>query len=145
MFVSFNNNRPYYFMKKINKSFGVHLMFDASDCDEKILNDANLLYDLLDNLPHELKMRPMIKPYVVKTPGNNKRDPGGWSGFVLIEESHISLHTFVKRKFVTVDIYTCKRFNTSFAIAYLKKYFKTNNAETIVEIRGKNYPDKNVI
>lgn len=124
--------------------FGMHLMLDAYNCDVKVLDDANLLYDLLDRLPHDLKMKPMIKPYIVKTPGNDKRDPGGWSGFILIEESHISFHTFVKRGFVTVDIYSCKKFNTDFAIEFLKKFFKTANVETSIEIRGKNYPDKNI-
>lgn len=124
--------------------FGAHLMFDAYDCDSKVLDDANLLYDLLEDLAKKLRMRAMIKPYIVKTPGNNKRDPGGWSGFVLIEESHISFHTFVKRGFVTVDIYSCKKFNTKLAINYLKKFFKAKEIETIIEVRGKKYPDKNI-
>lgn len=131
-------------MKKINKAFGMHLMFDAVNCDIEVLDDANLLYGLLDTLPVKLKMRSMIKPYIVKTPGNNKRDPGGWSGFTLIEESHISFHTFVKRGFVTVDIYSCKKFNSKLAINELKKFFRTNDAETVVEVRGKNYPKKNI-
>lgn len=125
--------------------FGLHLMLDAYDCDVRTLDDANLLYNLLEKLCKDLGMRPMIKPYIVRTPGNNKRDPGGWSGFILIEESHISFHTFVKRKFVTVDIYTCKNFDTDLAIKELKEFFKTKNAETIVEIRGKNYPPDNLI
>jgi S-adenosylmethionine decarboxylase len=89
-------------------------------------------------------MKPMIKPYIVRTPGNNAHDPGGWSGFILIEESHISFHTFVKRGFVTVDIYTCKSFDTDLAIKSLKKFFKTEKVETIVEVRGKNYPNENI-
>ena len=126
-----------------NKPFGMHLMFDAYDCDPAVLNNSNLLYDFLDELPQKLKMRAMIKPYIVKTPGNNKHDPGGWSGFILIEESHISFHTFVKRGFVTVDIYTCKKFNSKVAISYLNNFFKTKEAEIIIEQRGKNYPEKN--
>lgn len=128
-----------------NKPFGIHFMFDAVNCDPAVLDNANLLYDLLDKLPKDLGMRPMIKPYIVKTPGNNKRDPGGWSGFILIEESHISFHTFVRRGFVTVDIYSCKKFNTKLALKELKEFFRTKDAETITEIRGKRYPDKNII
>jgi len=128
-----------------NVPFGMHLMFDAYDCDPSVLDDANVLYNLLDGLPAKLGMRPMIKPYIVRTPGNDKRDPGGWSGFVLIEESHISFHTFVRRKFVTVDIYTCKSFDTERATKELKEFFKTDNAETHVEIRGKNYPPENIL
>ena len=125
--------------------FGIHLMFDAYDCDVKSLEDANLLYNLLEKLTKDLGMKPMIKPYIVRTPGNDKRDPGGWSGFILIEESHISFHTFVRRKFVTVDIYTCKSFDTDLAIKELKEYFKSEKAETIIEVRGKNYPPENLI
>lgn len=132
-------------MKSTNKPFGIHLMFDAIDCDTDVLDDANLLYELLDMLPSKLKMRPMIKPYIVKTLGNTKRDPGGWSGFILIEESHISFHTFVKKGFVTVDIYSCKKFNSNLAIKILKNFFKTDNAETILEVRGKKYPARNII
>lgn len=131
--------------KNKNLPFGIHLMFDASNCDHEVLDDANLLYDLLDTLPKKLRMRSMIKPYIVKTLGNNKRDPGGWSGFVLIEESHISFHTFVKRKFVTVDIYSCKKFDIVLASKYLTKFFKTENPEIIIEERGKSYPEKNII
>lgn len=125
-------------------TFGLHLMVDAYDCDPKVLGDANLLYKLLDTLPTELKMRKMIKPYIVSTEGNNIKDPGGWSGFVLIEESHISFHTFVRRGFVTIDIYSCREFDTKAAIAYLKKFFKTKNVEYIVEKRGKKYPAENI-
>src|SRR3989344_3263678 len=100
-------------------------MMDAYDCDKKVLDDANLLYKLLDELPTKLGMRKMIKPYIVSTEGNNAKDPGGWSGFVLIEESHISFHTFVKRGFVTIDIYSCKQFDTEIAVEYLKKFFKS--------------------
>lgn len=124
--------------------FGLHLMVDAYNCNKKILNDANLLYKFLDDLPTTLGMRKMIKPYIVSTEGNNIKDPGGWSGFVLIEESHISFHTFVKRKFVTIDIYSCKEFDTKVAINYLKKLFTTKDMEVIIEQRGKKYPAENV-
>lgn len=125
-------------------TFGLHLMVDAYDCDQKVLANANLLYKLLDSLPTELGMRKMIKPYIVSTEGNNIKDPGGWSGFILIEESHISLHTFVKRGFVTIDVYSCKEFDIKIALKYLKKVFKTSNLEYIVEKRGKKYPAENI-
>lgn len=124
--------------------FGIHVMFEGYNCNSQVLDDANRLYKLLDDLPIILGMRKMIKPYIVSTEGNNKRDPGGWSGFVLIEESHISFHTFVKRRFVTADIYSCKHFDANLAIDYLKKFFKTNDIECLIEERGKRYPDKNI-
>jgi len=124
--------------------FGVHLMLEAYDCDPKVLNDANVVYNVLNNLPAKIHMTKMTLPYVVFTPGNDKKDPGGWSGFVIIQESHISLHTFVKRRFVTVDVYSCKEFDTDVAVAYFKKMFKTDDVEYKVEIRGTRYPKENI-
>lgn len=125
-------------------TFGLHLTLEAYHCNKEILDDANKLYKLLDELPTFLEMHKMIKPYIVATEGNNLKDPGGWSGFVLIEESHISFHTFVKRKFVTLDIYSCKEFDINAAVEYIKKFFKSDDVEYNVEKRGLRYPAENI-
>lgn len=39
---------------------------------------------------------------------NDKKGPGGWSGFAVIQESHISIHTFPERGFLSADVYTCR-------------------------------------
>ncbi|MDP3940791.1 MAG: S-adenosylmethionine decarboxylase [bacterium] len=130
-------------MKK-QQPFGLHLMLDAYNCDPKVLNDANVVYKLLDVLPEKIGMKKLIKPYVVFAEANDKKDPGGWSGFVIIQESHIAIHTFIKRRFITVDVYSCKPFDADFAIDYFTKIFKTNDIESEVEIRGKKYPPENI-
>lgn len=130
--------------KSKNIPFGMHLMLDAYDCDPEILNDKNLVYRVLDVLPERIGMKKLMNPYVLFAEGNNKRDPGGWSGFVIIQESHLSLHTFIKRRFITADIYSCKKFDTEVAIKYFKKVFKTKDIECNVEDRGKKYPERNI-
>jgi S-adenosylmethionine decarboxylase len=129
--------------KKVSP-FGPHLMLEAYGCPVEVLEDANLVYHILDDLPEAIGMHKLIKPYVVFTDGNDKKDPGGWSGFVIIQESHISLHTFIKRRFVTVDVYSCREFDVDKAIAYLKEKFKTDDVEYTVEMRGKRYPSENI-
>lgn len=131
-------------MKKHHEPFGLHLMIDAYDCSPKSLNDTNLIYKILDELPDLLGMKKLMKPYIVFAEANNKRDPGGWSGFVMIQESHISLHTFIKRRFVTADVYSCKYFDTKKAIEYFKKKFRTKDLEIYTETRGKKYPAENI-
>ncbi|OGK22305.1 S-adenosylmethionine decarboxylase proenzyme [Candidatus Roizmanbacteria bacterium RIFCSPHIGHO2_01_FULL_39_8] len=131
-------------MKKHHEPFGLHLMIDAYDCSPKSLNDTNLIYKILDELPDLLGMKKLMKPYIVYAEGNNKRDPGGWSGFVMIQESHVSIHTFIKRRFVTTDVYSCKHFDTQKAIDYFKKTFHTEDIEFYIEERGKKYPPENI-
>lgn len=127
-----------------NVPFGLHLMLDMYDCAPKTLGDTKLVYTILNELPEKIGMRKLTSPYVVFSEGNDKRDPGGWSGFVIIQESHIALHTFIKRRFVTIDVYSCKSFDTKIATEYFKKAFKTKNVEAIEEIRGKKYPPENI-
>ena len=119
-------------------------MLEIYNCPSRILGDANTLYKILDELPVKIHMTKMTLPYVVFTPGNNKKDPGGWSGFVLIQESHISFHTFAKRRFVTIDIYSCKDFDSNIAISYLKKAFRSDDIEYNIEARGNRYPEENL-
>lgn len=124
--------------------FGLHLMIDAYDCDPKALNDKNLVYKILDTLPAKIGMKKLMKPFVVFAEANDKRDPGGWSGFVMIQESHISIHTFVKRRFITADVYSCKKFDAKAVIKYFKEVFKTKDVDYNVEVRGKRYPERNI-
>lgn len=131
--------------KKVNHTpFGLHLMIDAYNCHPDELRDQNLVYKILDTVPNLIGMKKLIKPYVIFAEDNNKRDPGGWSGFVIIQESHISLHTFIKRRFITADIYSCKEFDPKPAIEFFKKTFRTNDLEIHLEVRGKKYPSENL-
>jgi len=125
-------------------SFGLHLMLDAYNCSPDVLNDANVVYKILDELPAVIGMHKLIKPYVLHAEGNNAKDPGGWSGFVIIAESHISIHTFVKRRFITADVYSCKYFDAEKALAYFKNKFCTDDVEYYIQERGKKYPPQNI-
>lgn len=124
--------------------FGLHVMLDAYNCDPKTLNDKKLVYHILDTLPAKIGMKKLMKPYVLFAQANGKKDPGGWSGFMMIQESHISIHTFIKRRFVTADVYSCKDFDAKIVIEYFKKAFNTKNIESNVEVRGKKYPSENI-
>src|SRR3990167_4879987 len=89
-------------MKQLGKTtnFGLHLTIDGYGCREKTLSNMEYVFEVLNDLPVFLRMHKLITPYVVAAPANDKKDPGGYSGFVMIQESHISIHTFPKRRFV---------------------------------------------
>lgn len=132
-------------MSSATTVFGPHLMIDAYECDEHVLADADKVYNMLDELPDLIGMHKMTLPYIVRANANNHKDPGGWSGFVIIQESHISIHTFPKRGFATIDVYSCKDFDIDRAIQYFKHALETNNLEIHLEERGKKYPRQNKI
>lgn len=125
-----------------NIPFGKHVMLDLYNCPPKLLNDKSLVLNILKTLPEEIGMKILLEPIVAFAQPNGKRDPGGWSGFVMIQESHISVHTFIKRRFVTIDVYSCKDFDDQYIVKYFKKTFKTEDAELEVNMRGERYPQE---
>jgi len=125
--------------------FGKHLTIDAYDCNEKVLNDMEANFEVLNELPTKIKMRAITTPYVVKVGGNNKKDCGGISGFVMIAESHISIHTFPAKKYLTMDIYSCSMFNEKVALDYLKRKYAFKKLEKHVIKRGLKFPKNNLV
>ncbi|MCL5423359.1 MAG: S-adenosylmethionine decarboxylase [Nitrospirae bacterium] len=122
-------------------TFGEHLTIDGYGGSPERLNDQDLVYQILDQLPEILGMKKLAEPWVYFAPGNGAKDPGGWSGFVVISESHISVHTFPGRRFVSADIYSCKNgMNPAFIEGYFKKKFALQDLETHFLKRGTKYP-----
>ncbi len=66
---------------------------------------------------------------------------GGFPGFVLIAESHISVHTFPEKQYLSLDMFSCKPFDTDLAVETIKKYFKIQKYEMKVLDRGQEFPN----
>lgn len=125
--------------------FGEHLTIDGYNGDENLLNSKETVFSILLELPKKLGMKILTEPLVVSAPDNGLKDPGGWTGFVIIAESHISIHTFPKRGFVSADIYTCKNgIDTQTIIDYFTNAFKLGDIETNFIKRGTRYPLENL-
>lgn len=125
--------------------FGEHLMLDGYGGDPEKLNDRELVLGVLNDLPGRLGMRKLSEPEVYFAPGNDGKDPGGWSGFVVIEESHISIHTFPERGFVTADAYTCRNgMDCGFITTYFREKFTLGDVEEHFVKRGMRYPAENI-
>lgn len=125
--------------------FGLHLTLDGYGGDYKILNSRSAALRYLATTVKRLKMKKLLGPYVVRAKENNTKDPGGYTGFVAIQESHISVHTFPRRGFVSIDVYSCTDFDYKGAIRYAKEFFKLSLLEINVIVRGKKYPMKNIL
>jgi S-adenosylmethionine decarboxylase len=131
--------------KNETTNFGVHYMLDGYGADRQLLKDKEALLSILDTIPEEMGMHKISDPLVVEAGPNNRKDPGGLSGFVMIAESHISFHTFANRGFVTIDVYTCQdKINATKLTQKFVSAFKISDYdETIIE-RGTKYPVENI-
>lgn len=126
--------------------FGPHLTLDIYGCNPEKLSDEKFIYNLLDELPGLIGMHKISKPQVTPFAGNpNSFDRGGVSAFVLITESHITIHTFIADKFASVDIFSCNEFDVKKATKYLMEKLDAKKVERNLIERGKefikHYPD----
>ncbi len=126
-------------MEHIEYGFGQHLMMDGYGCDREKLMNLDWIYDFLSRYPEEIQMTKIMPPYVFKYSGRVPED-WGISGFVLIAESHISIHTFPEKLYLSLDIFSCKPFDTQAAIEYIKNLFDIKKVEIKLLDRGHEFP-----
>lgn len=125
--------------------FGEHVTIDGYGGNKEKLNNKELVLECLNELPELLGMSKLADPTVYFAEGNDLKDPGGWTGIVVIKESHISIHTFPERGFISADVYTCKNgMDTEFIFNYFKTKFQLEELETNFIKRGTHYPQNNI-
>jgi S-adenosylmethionine decarboxylase len=131
---------------EVGAHFGEHFTVDGYGGDPVTLDDGAQLRRSLDELCARLGMHPLAPPMVFSAPDNQIKDPGGWSGFLIIAESHIAIHTFPRRRFLSADIYTCRNGMDVGAVGQLlvQRYALTD-IETNFIRRGLRYPAENLL
>jgi S-adenosylmethionine decarboxylase len=127
-------------MGKPEFGFGVHLMLDGYGCDRAVLEDIQFIYNFLDEYPDQMNMTKIMPPYVFRYNGAVPED-WGVSGFVLIAESHISIHTFPDKQYLSLDMFSCKPFDTDDAVETVRKHFRMQKYEKRVLDRGQEFPN----
>lgn len=119
--------------------FGPHLILEAYGCPKDALGSLTRVSEVLDAYPEKLDMTKIMPPYVFKYTGTVP-DDWGVSGVVLIAESHISIHTFPDKGFVTLDIFSCRDFDVDAAVDYFCREFKPENYDKELIMRGREFP-----
>ena len=113
----------------------VHLMLELYDCDRELLSNEPLLRHVLDEYPARVGMEKMSPVHLYDIETSNPLD-AGMSGFVVIAQSHISLHAWPEYGEVDIDICSCKAFSQEDAIAFAKEMFQTDDVESHFVVRG---------
>lgn len=94
---------------------GVHVIADLKSCDERLLNDAAFI----ENMLHEAAKAAGATEIQTTVHTFN---PVGVTGVTVLAESHISIHTWPDKGYATVDSFTCgDRAKPHKAITYIKE------------------------
>ena len=79
---------------------GEHFIFDLSNCNHEILMDSERAYSLFAQAGHESGL-------TVGDEGFYKFSPHGFTCFLLLAESHASLHAWPEYDYCAIDLFTC--------------------------------------
>ena len=89
-------------------------------------------------------MTKISKPTVLKYAAPQEED-SGLSGFVVIAESHISVHTFPQRNYVNIDVFSCKAFDSKRALKDIQHIFGLQRVKSWVVERGLEHYDPQLL
>jgi S-adenosylmethionine decarboxylase len=92
---------------------GLHLMLDGIMLEPVT---RGLIHSILCELPGRIGMKILAGPVVVAGHFTNP----GWTGFVVIDKSHIAIHTFTEGNRISIDVYSCQTFDVNEVEKFLK-------------------------
>ncbi len=113
----------------------VHLMLELYGCNRELLSSEPLLRRALGEYPARVGMERVSPVHLYDIDTSNPLD-AGMSGFVVIAQSHISMHAWPEYGEVDIDICSCKEFSQENAINFAKELFQTDDVETHFVVRG---------
>lgn len=100
-----------------------HIVVDLVDVDALCSVDA--LHEFLKKLVGVIGMKILKGPEVVVGVPQNP----GLTGFVIIDFSHISIHTFTDSRQACVDIFSCKSYEIKDAIDEILLFFESKESQ----------------
>jgi S-adenosylmethionine decarboxylase len=119
----------------------MHLVIDGYGGNIDKMWDLDLVRDFLYDYPESLDMTRITEPNVLRYDAPKSED-SGVSGFVIIAESHISIHTFPRKDYINIDIFSCQPFNHEQALEDVKKTFGLTEVKTWLLERGLEWLDE---
>lgn len=111
---------------------GVHLIVDG--VMERQM-EKHEVETLLREFPSRIDMNILAGPYVVEGVPHNP----GWTGFVIIDKSHISIHTFDEGNLISIDVFSCKPFDAESALSYIRSRISLSKVNSQTLTRTESY------
>ena len=110
-------------------SLGRHLLADFYDCGTDALNDPARIERLM-NEAARLSGATVVQSLF------HAFSPHGVSGVVVVEESHLAVHTWPEYRYAAVDYFSCGDVDCDAAVRYLAERLLPARVETKVAPRG---------
>ncbi|MGB7084800.1 MAG: polyamine aminopropyltransferase [Phormidesmis sp.] len=112
------------------KSLGRHILVEFHGCDANILNDV-------PHIEHDMLEAATQSGATIINSVFHHFSPFGVSGVIVIQESHLAIHTWPEYRYAAVDLFTCgNTVNPWVSYESLKAAFKAAHGSAIEINRG---------
>lgn len=114
----------------MSNTLGRHILVEFFNCSATILNDVSIIEDSM------LKAARIAEATIINSTFHHF-SPYGVSGVVVIQESHLAIHTWPEFRYAAVDIFTCGEIiNPWVAYDQLKLFFEAEQGSAMEINRG---------
>ncbi len=115
---------------------GRHLLIDFHDVSAGRLDDAELLSRLLGEAARRGGLTPLGLPVLHRFEG------GGLTGYLLLSESHIAVHTYPGLGFAALDIFACGSGDPRAALDVFRTGLAPRRERVTTATRGEGLDDR---
>jgi S-adenosylmethionine/arginine decarboxylase-like enzyme len=113
------------------------------NCRAGAADDLELTYRFLERVVDRIGMTRMSQPIVIHGPTHYGKElypqKAGVSGWVPLIESGIQIHSMEPTHFITLDVYSCNKFDKNIILEYAKECFDFTDFEENFFVRGRGY------
>ncbi|MBN1654285.1 MAG: adenosylmethionine decarboxylase [Deltaproteobacteria bacterium] len=110
---------------------GQHLLAEYNGCDVEVLDDLKRIESLMNEAARAAQTKVVASVF-------QPFRPQGVSGVVVIEESHLSIHTWPEHGYASVDFFTCGRGMPIRAHEVIRDGLRAERSELMLVDRGLN-------
>ncbi|MCM3239387.1 adenosylmethionine decarboxylase [Heyndrickxia oleronia] len=112
-------------------ALGHHILLELHDCNDALLNDVQQIKKIMFQAAHKAKA-------TIVTEHFQHFSPYGVSGVVIIQESHLTIHTWPEYGYAAIDVFTCNsKLALQEAVQYITDQFNAGNTTQHYVHRGK--------
>lgn len=112
----------------MKKALGVHVIIEMYDCNPKTLKNKDQIEKVFLDIARKTNAHALGSFF-------HQFQPHGVSGVVIIEESHLSIHTWPEHGYAAVDYFYCSDdVDIDKAIDLFEKYFQPGHI-TVMELK----------
>lgn len=113
----------------MSNALGNHILVEFMGCDPHIMNDVS-------SIERDMVDAALKAGATVINSTFHHFSPYGVSGVVVIQESHLAIHTWPEYGYAAVDLFTCGEMDAWISFDYLKTCFGAKNYSALEMKRG---------